>query len=135
MAAEYYKCKEELPITDIEKVKEEVPEIKPFSKYGNEQNTSGNEFDASPVLKEEIVEQDPTKTKLFSEYGLFNGCLEKSGKEIFYDPNSSEFQVTWRNSVEDLKESKFSPTHFWENTRGWTKLFNRLQYTASTKYR
>ncbi|KAG5878310.1 hypothetical protein JTB14_019132 [Gonioctena quinquepunctata] len=40
---------------------------------------------------------------------------EQNEKKIFYDPHPSEFEVTRRNSVEDPKESKFSPTHSFEN--------------------
>ncbi|KAG5879312.1 hypothetical protein JTB14_025640 [Gonioctena quinquepunctata] len=42
--------------------------------------------------------------------------MDESVKKRFYDPDSSELEVTPRNSVEDFKESKFSPNHLWENT-------------------
>ncbi|KAG5874997.1 hypothetical protein JTB14_009888 [Gonioctena quinquepunctata] len=53
------------------------------------------------IVKREIKEE-ATEFNLLSEYGVSKECLEKDDNEKCYDPNSSE--------------SKFSPTHFWENT-------------------
>ncbi|KAG5863190.1 hypothetical protein JTB14_030267 [Gonioctena quinquepunctata] len=113
MASEYYKHEAELSVGDIGEVKEELPEIKPSSNHGNEQNASGNQFDALLILKEELVEEDPTETKPLSEYGVFTDCLDKN-EDIFYDPILL-FEVMQKNG-KNPKESKFSPTHSFENT-------------------
>ncbi|KAG5891969.1 hypothetical protein JTB14_014413 [Gonioctena quinquepunctata] len=86
-------------------VKEEFTEMIPFSKYWNEQNPSGNQFGAAHILKEEIMEED----------SMFNERLQTNVTERFPE-HPSRLEVMRKNSIEDPKESKFSPTDSVENT-------------------
>ncbi|KAG5870765.1 hypothetical protein JTB14_020569 [Gonioctena quinquepunctata] len=61
------------------------------------------------------VKEEPTEIISFNDQSNEN-CLEQREDEKFNESDSNKFEVTLRESVEEPREIKLSPTHVCEYT-------------------